>query len=473
MKKKGFTLVELLAVIAILAILVIMALPAVLRMFKQSKVNTFQNEVKGAYRTAQQQFVNDSLSLNSGGKVVYTNGCDSVNGATVKRLEITGDSNFKYYIEVGADGKIKSIKASNGSYSYIKTGNDLKIDEIMVENGNGVELDSNIVDNICTATSSSQSGNSGSNSSATDESYFTYNVIKSSVTYDIDIPTCISYVEENNPKRIASEYCNSEIELDINSGDISPRDYANYGISNVVNTGTVKITGYNSEATGVTYNINMNTCKNFMINEMGYEEQDAINYCDKDSGESYTIEQDLMDTHISSANYSNYGLSNVNIITTGPKDIVIPSTINGLTVTEIGSYAFESKALTSVVIPNTVTRINDSAFTTNNISSLTIGSGVTTIKYNSFSSNSLTSVTIPSSVRVLEGQTCWQANHNMTRCASGAFTGNQLTSVTIQGKSSSSDFDTYTEDIWGWDPDVTCVKDNTSNVSNGCITWGS
>ncbi len=61
----------------------------------------------------------------------------------------------------------------------------------------------------------------------------------------------------------------------------------------------------------------------------------------------------------------------------------------------------------------------------------------------------------------------------MTRCASGAFTGNQLTSVTIQGKSSSSDFDTYTEDIWGWDPDVTCVKDNTSNVSNGCITWGS
>ena len=35
MKKKGFTLVELLAVIAILAILVIVAMPNVLGMFKQ------------------------------------------------------------------------------------------------------------------------------------------------------------------------------------------------------------------------------------------------------------------------------------------------------------------------------------------------------------------------------------------------------------------------------------------------------
>ena len=34
MNKKGFTLVELLAVIAILAILVIIALPNVLKMFK-------------------------------------------------------------------------------------------------------------------------------------------------------------------------------------------------------------------------------------------------------------------------------------------------------------------------------------------------------------------------------------------------------------------------------------------------------
>ncbi len=45
MKKRGFTLVELLAVIAILAILVIMALPAVLRMYNKARIDSFSNEV--------------------------------------------------------------------------------------------------------------------------------------------------------------------------------------------------------------------------------------------------------------------------------------------------------------------------------------------------------------------------------------------------------------------------------------------
>ena len=46
MKKKVFTLVELLAVIAILAILVIVAMPNVLGMFNQAKANSFVTEVQ-------------------------------------------------------------------------------------------------------------------------------------------------------------------------------------------------------------------------------------------------------------------------------------------------------------------------------------------------------------------------------------------------------------------------------------------
>jgi len=51
--KKGFTLVELLAVIAILAILVIIALPNVMGMFNQAKKNSFTTEVKEIYKVAQ------------------------------------------------------------------------------------------------------------------------------------------------------------------------------------------------------------------------------------------------------------------------------------------------------------------------------------------------------------------------------------------------------------------------------------
>ena len=62
MKKKGFTLVELLAVIAILAILVIIALPNIMSLFNEAKKNSFTNEIKEIYKTAQQQWMMDSMT---------------------------------------------------------------------------------------------------------------------------------------------------------------------------------------------------------------------------------------------------------------------------------------------------------------------------------------------------------------------------------------------------------------------------
>ena len=56
MNKKGFTLVELLAVIAILAILVIIALPNVLKMFNDSKKNSFINEVREVFKIFKAKF---------------------------------------------------------------------------------------------------------------------------------------------------------------------------------------------------------------------------------------------------------------------------------------------------------------------------------------------------------------------------------------------------------------------------------
>lgn len=57
MNKKGFTLVELLAVIAILAILVLVAVPNVLGMFNNAKKDTFATETKDMIRIAQQQYL--------------------------------------------------------------------------------------------------------------------------------------------------------------------------------------------------------------------------------------------------------------------------------------------------------------------------------------------------------------------------------------------------------------------------------
>ena len=110
--KRGFTLVELLAVIAILAILVIMALPAVLRMFNQARIDTFGNEINTILRTARQQYL-----LDGGNAQIWTNADGSTN-----ELPLTGNSNLKYIVEINGNGHITNLQVTNGEYQYSKTG---------------------------------------------------------------------------------------------------------------------------------------------------------------------------------------------------------------------------------------------------------------------------------------------------------------------------------------------------------------
>lgn len=55
-KKNGFTLIELLAVIAVIAILTIIAVPNVLKLYKESKKNTFIAEVRKTAKSAQLEY---------------------------------------------------------------------------------------------------------------------------------------------------------------------------------------------------------------------------------------------------------------------------------------------------------------------------------------------------------------------------------------------------------------------------------
>jgi hypothetical protein len=129
---------------------------------------------------------------------------------------------------------------------------------------------------------------------------------------------------------------------------------------------------------------------------------------------------------------SSYALSNTeftyNIIDGGvevtgcvgtcPSNLVIPDTIDGYSVTSIGSSAFEDNQLTSATIPDSVTIIHNAAFWKNPLTSLTIGSSVTNIGHSAFEYSQLNSLTIPDSV---------------TSIGHAAFWGNQLTSVIFLG----------------------------------------
>lgn len=100
------------------------------------------------------------------------------------------------------------------------------------------------------------------------------------------------------------------------------------------------------------------------------------------------------------------------------KDIVIPSTVLGRPVTEIGEYAFQGKGLTSVKIPDGVKIIGKGAFAKNELTSIEIPSGVEVIGDHAFAENQLKRVEIPSSV---------------TEIGDYAFTMNPLKSVHFNG----------------------------------------
>ncbi len=77
-----------------------------------------------------------------------------------------------------------------------------------------------------------------------------------------------------------------------------------------------------------------------------------------------------------------------------PRDVDIPSTIGGVTVTGIGDWAFYASDLTSVAIPNTVIEIGEYAFDSNDLTSVIIPNSVTSIGRSAFEDNQLTTVVI-------------------------------------------------------------------------------
>ena len=126
--KKGFTLVELLAVIAILAILVIIALPNVINMYNKAQKETFLTEAKNIYRESEKVYLSDAIS---GKKTKIINSKDS------SKLDMTG-SKLQYCVILNNSGKVTDMKVSNGKWVASlkdgKTVEDLTIDDL--EDGN-------------------------------------------------------------------------------------------------------------------------------------------------------------------------------------------------------------------------------------------------------------------------------------------------------------------------------------------------
>ena len=117
MKKKGFTLVELLAVIAILAILIIIALPNIMALFNDAKKNSFTNELKELHKTALNQWMSDSMIDTK--MICYSSeDVECETGVDAKELKLSGRTQLRYGITVDKNGEVIDFVATDDTYMY-------------------------------------------------------------------------------------------------------------------------------------------------------------------------------------------------------------------------------------------------------------------------------------------------------------------------------------------------------------------
>ena len=134
MNKKGFTLVELLAVIVIMAIVVLIAIPNVMNSLNQAKKDNFGNEVNSLYSTAKTQF-----NLDKGrGKIryktvdgrrygVYCNGITAEEHEGCENTSPLASNNtdsVKYKIMLDVDGRVAYMYITDGRFLYVCSDSD-------------------------------------------------------------------------------------------------------------------------------------------------------------------------------------------------------------------------------------------------------------------------------------------------------------------------------------------------------------
>lgn len=113
MKKKGFTLVELIAVIALLSIVMLLIVPNVANYLNSSKKTLFYDNVVNMFKSATTTFMYQDDPTNT----TFSN-----NGV---KLDVDVESEYVYTIKVNNYGEVISIDVNNGVYSYNKSSSNI------------------------------------------------------------------------------------------------------------------------------------------------------------------------------------------------------------------------------------------------------------------------------------------------------------------------------------------------------------
>ena len=455
-KKKGFTLVELLAVIVILAVILIIAMPKISDVIKNSKESSLETTAKLIASQAEKKYTENQVLDNS--STIKCSDVAKISDADYESCNITFDSKGNAKVTIVGKGKFEGMAVCNA-------------------NKNNASISSDC---------------------STAAKYFSYEDIDDGLVKTLSVTVedenkCISHLQRlGAPEEVATTLCTTNQAVD------------ELTLQQVVSRGIIPSSDYEMAGLKVEYIIvenvevkDANMCKSY-IQADGASEETATTLCTTEDGLTelkYVISQG----YIPSSDYEIAGLNvthkpYVPSITItgynieGGTDVVIPSQIDGKTVVAIGDYAFTKSGvipsltaynndykvsllsynsnnnyvvkplevtgvkglgITSVIIPNTVTSIGGHAFEGNNLINVEIPSSISRIGDYAFAGNKLTNVEIPSSITVI---------------GNDAFAGNKLTNVEIP--SSITGIGDY---AFAGNPNI--VITNNSSIENTVGVW--
>ena len=117
-KKKGFTLVELLAVIVILAVILIIAMPKISDVIKNSKESSLETTAKLIASQAEKKYTENQVLDNS--SAIKCSDVVKINNTDYESCNITFDSKGNAKVSIVGKGKFAGLQVVDGTKDSAK-----------------------------------------------------------------------------------------------------------------------------------------------------------------------------------------------------------------------------------------------------------------------------------------------------------------------------------------------------------------
>ena len=400
-KKKGFTLVELLAVIVILAVILVIAVPQIMSVIESARKGSIESTAKLIAEGAEREYTNRKIL----GKDTNIECSDvsSMNSNDYGTCVITFDNTGKATVKVTGKGKFEG---------YTCNGNSTNMECVKGEIPGSTE---------------------------TAAQYFSYSEVEGGVAitgYLVgdanvivkDKDKCVSYLPTTG---VSEEQANTLCSGNALDNGMTLKDAVQRGLipSSDYATAGLEVNWYNGGGTGVVIPSEINGKKVVAIGELAFTDKGVIPTTTINNTKKVTV------SYLS--NSKNKTIATQLVQDNPPIGLGITSVIIPSTVKSIGNSTFYGNQLTEVIIPNSVTSIGSYAFAYNHqLTEVTIPSSVASIDAGAFSGNQLTSITLSDGVESI-GNYAFYGNeltkltipNSVTSIGSYAFANNQLTKI--------------------------------------------